>query len=265
MGTSADDYDDPEDLVLSPTGTHLYIADADHDVVRVVQPYSLKTLSVIGYRKLKGPRGVAFGDDRRLYVADTGNNRIVAYDVKHDTADPARTHHKDLEEPTGVANYRSRLYIVNESDNSLIIREPEGNLRKLERSGDRPGEFDGPRDILVAPEGFIIVSDSNNDRIQILSQVLEPLKVLQGEPYNFSKPGHMALDEAGNLFIADTGNNRILVLDPDFNLVGQIGSGRSGDDNGRLDAPRGVAASSGHVWVSDTGNDRILVYRYSIR
>jgi DNA-binding beta-propeller fold protein YncE len=242
QGMSGDDYDDPEALVVSARGTHLYVADVDHDVIRVLQPFTLQTISVISHRSLKDPRGVAIGDDLRLYVADTGNNRIVAYNVQHDLATPVRTYEKDLNSPTG-----------------------DGTAQKIQKSGNGPGAFNKPRDILVAPEGHIIVSDSGNNRIQILSQTLEPLKILQGKPYDFNEPGHMALDEAGNLFIADTGNDRILILDPDFNLVGQIGSGKGGSSKGRLDKPRGVAARSGYVWVADTGNDRILVYKYVLR
>ena len=262
---SADDYDDPEDLILSATGTHLYVADSDNDVIRVVQPFTLETVSAISHRSLDGPKGVDMGDDRLLYVADTGNNRIVSYRVRHDSADPVRTFHKDLDEPTGLTKWRNRLYIVNQSDNSIVVRDAAGKSLTRKKSGSGPGEFDKPTDILVAPEGHIIVSDTDNNRVQILSQALEPLKVLQGKPYDFNEPTHMSLDETGNLFVADSGNHRIIVLDGDFNIVGQIGTGRRGDDSGRLNGPKGVTARNGYVWVSDTGNDRILLYKYVIR
>lgn len=262
---TASDYDEPADLTLSARGTHLYVADVNHNVIRVVQPFTLGTLSLISHRSLKGPTGVAMGDDRLLYIADTGNDRIVAYRIQHDTADPARTYHKDLDEPTSMAKWRNRLYIVNQSEDSIIVRDANGASQTLKKSGSDPGEFDDPTDILVAPEGHIIVSDTDNDRIQILSQALKPLKVLEDEPYDFDDPTYMSLDELGNLFVADTGNHRILVLDTDFNIVGQIGTGRRGDSGGRLDSPKGVAARNGRVWVSDTGNDRILLYQYSLR
>lgn len=262
---SLDDYDEPEGLILSPLGTHLYVADTDHDVIRVLQPYTLQTLTVISHRSVDRPRGIAIGDDRRLYVADSGNNRVVSYRVRHDSAEPLRTYTKDLDKPTGVARSRGRLYIVNRSSNSLAVGEPDGTFWLLKESGDKPGQFDRPTDVLVAPEGYIAVTDTNNNRIQILSQALEPLKILHGDPYGFKEPTHMSMDEQGNLFIADTGNHRILVLDADFNIVGQIGTGRRGDSDGRMDSPRGVTARNGHVWVSDTGNDRILLYQYAVQ
>lgn len=262
---SAADYLEPEDLALSASGMHLYVTDTKHNTIRVVQPYTLDTLAQISHRSLKEPKGIAMGDDRLLYVTDTGNNRVISYRINHDSAEPVRTYRKNLKEPTGVAKWRNHLYIVNPSEDSIIVHKPGGKLQKREESGGDPGEFDDPVDILVAPEGHIIVSDSDNDRIQVLSQGLEPIKILEDAPYDFDEPTHMALDELGNLFVADTGNHRIVVLDADFNIVGQIGTGRSGDKAGQMDGPRGVAVGSGRVWVADTGNNRILLYKYSLR
>ncbi len=259
------DFDGPEDLVMSTTGTHLYVTDAGHNVIRVLQPYNLKTVSSISHKSLKRPSGISIGDDRRLYVADSGNDRIVSYRVQHDTADPARTFHKELDEPTGVAKWRNRLYIVNQGNDSVVIRDASGKSERRQGRGSAPGEFNDPTDILVAPEGYVLVSDTDNDRLQILSQALEPIKILAGEPYNFDDPTRMALDEMGNIFVADTGNHRILVLDRDLQIVGQIGTGRRGDTKGRLNSPKGVTVRGGYVWVSDTGNDRVLLYQYVIR
>jgi DNA-binding beta-propeller fold protein YncE len=262
---SAADFDGPEDIVMSATGTHLYVADVGHHLIRVLQPFNLKTVSTISHKSLKRPSGISMGDDRRLYVADSWNDRIVSYDVQHDTADPARTYHKDLNKPTGVVKWRNHLYIVNQGNDSVVIRDASGKSEIRQGSGGKPGEFDNPTDILVAPEGYILVSDTSNNRLQIFSQALEPIKLLADKPYKFDKPTRMTLDEMGNIFVADTGNHRILVLNSDLQIVGQIGTGRRGDKKGRLDSPKGVMVRGGHVWVSDTGNDRILLYRYVIR
>ena len=99
-----------------------------------------------------------------------------------------------------------------------------------------------------------------------LNKVLEGLKFLELEKFvEFDNPTRMALDEMGNIFVADTGNHRILVLDRDLQIVGQIGTGRRGDTKGRLNSPKGVTVRGGYVWVSDTGNDRVLLYQYVIR
>ena len=83
----------------------------------------------------------------------------------------------------------------------------------------------------------------------------------------------VALDDEGNLWVADSGNNRVLrfPVDPETgeaakaaNLVlGQPGfiHARPGNSSQKLHAPSAVAiARDGSVYVADTGNDRIVVF-----
>jgi sugar lactone lactonase YvrE len=87
-----------------------------------------------------------------------------------------------------------------------------------------------------------------------------------GMSANFNTPSGLALDRAGNLYVADTGNNRIRKV---TTLVGGgtvttlAGDGAAGFRDGRaseaeFNAPIGVAADErGSVYVADTYNDRI--------
>ncbi len=69
-------------------------------------------------------------------------------------------------------------------------------------------------------------------------------------------PRGLATDETGNLYVADTGNSRIVVFRPDGTVVRQIGEG------GLLNQPWGVAVSpaDGNVYVADTWNYRVVVF-----
>lgn len=74
----------------------------------------------------------------------------------------------------------------------------------------------------------------------------------------FSSPEDLFIDSWGNLFIADTGNNRIVRIDPSGALLGEI----RGPAAGRmLSGPQGVFVSrDGTTYVADTGNYRIVVF-----
>ena len=78
-------------------------------------------------------------------------------------------------------------------------------------------------------------------------------------------PEGVAVDGSGNVYIADSLNNRIRKLDPSGNITTFAGTGTSGfgGDGGMatsslLRLPRGVAVDgSGNVYIADTQNDRV--------
>jgi len=69
-------------------------------------------------------------------------------------------------------------------------------------------------------------------------------------------PQGMAVDPAGNVYVADTGNNRLQKFSPDGKFLAQIGGLGSGRQ--QFDSPRSVCASNGlSVWVADYNNHRV--------
>jgi tripartite motif-containing protein 71 len=77
-----------------------------------------------------------------------------------------------------------------------------------------------------------------------------------GSPPLFQSPNGVAVDGGGNIFVADTGNNRIQKFDRFGTRVTQWGS--LGTNTGQFNSPYGVAVdASGNVYVADTSNMRI--------
>ncbi|MCU0464276.1 MAG: NHL repeat-containing protein [Anaerolineae bacterium] len=75
----------------------------------------------------------------------------------------------------------------------------------------------------------------------------------------FWGPRDVAIDSAGNVYIADTGNKRVRVYSAEGVWLRDIGSGGSGE--GQLDEPTGLAVSAdGRLFVADTWNRRIAVF-----
>ena len=74
-------------------------------------------------------------------------------------------------------------------------------------------------------------------------------------------PGDMICDDKGNVYIADTANNRIVVLDRYYKLKFTISTFRNGQGvMDSLTAPQGVFVSERAIWVCDTGANRIVVF-----
>lgn len=71
-----------------------------------------------------------------------------------------------------------------------------------------------------------------------------------------SKPGGTAVDKEGNVWVADTENNRVEEFSSGGTFVQAFGT--LGTGNGQLKGPRGITIDgSGNVWVADTGNSRV--------
>jgi sugar lactone lactonase YvrE len=78
-------------------------------------------------------------------------------------------------------------------------------------------------------------------------------------PGDFAKPTGLAVDQDGNLYVADTLNNRIEVFDADGKFINTFG--KAGDGPGYFARPKGVAVDSDdHIWVADGMQDRVQVF-----
>ena len=80
--------------------------------------------------------------------------------------------------------------------------------------GQRPGELEHPHYVSVSTTNRVIVSDSNNHRIQIFDvngRLLSTFGTEGSEEGQFKYPRGVAVDDQGYLIVGDSGNNRIQV------------------------------------------------------
>jgi sugar lactone lactonase YvrE len=134
--------------------------------------------------------------------------------------------------------------------------------------GDDEKHFNGPADVLVAPNGDIWVADGHrggNNRIvkfsrdgHFLLQVGGGVGSESKEAGRFDDPHGLAMDSQGRLFVADRGNNRIQILDQNGNLLAiwtQFGkpSGVFIDGNDVLYVADGLSNGERPGWRSNYG------------
>jgi len=130
-----------------------------------------------------------------------------------------------------------------------------------------------PFGVAVAPDGTIYVADagesnrirkiSPDGNITILAGGNEGFADGAGVAASFNTPSALALGPDGNLYVADTGNNRIRKITPDGKVSTVAGNGTAGYVDGpaaqaQFNGPIGLAVSvRGDIYVADTYNDVI--------
>uniref|UniRef100_A0A1X7UTW8 SMP-30/Gluconolactonase/LRE-like region domain-containing protein n=1 Tax=Amphimedon queenslandica TaxID=400682 RepID=A0A1X7UTW8_AMPQE len=155
--------------------------------------------------------------------------------------------------PWAVAVTDDNHVIVTECyDNCVTILDREG--KKVKSLGEESGnvKFCFPRGIAFTPDKFILVSDSNRIQKISIDGYLVALVGEEGEgPLQFKMPTGLAISpETGKIYVADSGNCRIQVLNPDLTFSHAFGS--KGSANGQFKAPHDIAIDSqGLVYVTE--------------
>jgi trimeric autotransporter adhesin len=255
----------PQGVAAEPGGA-LYIADTFNSRVRKVAPDgTISTLAGTGISSFNGdgqpaasaalslPTDVALDSSGRVYIADFGNSRIrrVA-DGQISTAagsgggepfyEGGNAASVRLSGPTGVA--------IDAAGNIYIAEASLGS-----GSGLAAGDF---RIWKVLPEGVISTLAGNG--MASYSGDGGPAAAAQ-----FHAPAALALDTAGNLYIADRLNHRVRRMAATGLISTVVGTGTAGFEvdfgppaGAQFHSPGGVAVdAAGKVYVADSLNARV--------
>ena len=211
--------------------------------------------------KLNGPNGVSADGPGNLYVADTNNNRVLRFN-------------------TPLASGMAASIALGQPDLTTVT-SPGG-------AGATATTLNAPSDAAVDPAGNVWVSDSANNRVVMYAAPISSgmaATVALGQASLTSSgcgvsatalcnPVGIASDAAGNLWVADADNNRVVRFpassatgaaatitlgQPDLNSNASNNGGLSASS---LSSPNAVIVDNlGNVWVADAGNNRVLGFQ----
>lgn len=263
----------PSDVAVDPTTGKVFVADPSRS--RVLRFTSMPALvngasaeAVIGQpdfieitpgtsiNTLNQPRSIAMDSTGRLWIADSGNHRVVWYD--------------------GAAT------LGNQPDADGVLGQVDFDSGM---SATTAGRFNAPNGVAVDGNGNVFVGDTGNCRVLVflandIADGVDAGLVFGQE--NFTSPGvasdadgmngprGVAVDGEGNLYVADTGNHRVLRFDgalgkstgddadgvygPDDLMTSRVGSGATG-----MWTPYDVAVDGdGTLWVAERSLHRII-------
>jgi len=134
--------------------------------------------------------------------------------------------------------------------------------RHFGESGRNPGQFRLPRHICALPDGNLCISDTVNQRLQVVTpegEFVYSIGKAGAGPGELRGPSGVTC-EGGFIYVVEGGNHRVQKLAlADGAAAGRAGSHGS-KKNGELWCPHGVAMSKGQVFVADYINGRVVVF-----
>ncbi len=238
---------DPADLVIGQPNLQSSAANVDSGTAQKPTNTSLSA-----------PTGIAVDSGGTLYVADSGNNRVLRY--------PRPTAQQGRITPDAVIGQGTFT-----SSTSAVVSASSLNT---------------PGGVAIGPNGDLFVADAANNRvleyqpspgtgasaIRVYGQpgMNSSLKPSQPSPQTVSAPQGIYVDQASNLYVVDSGANRVLAFS---NTQTAPASGASatyvigqGNFNGAtggtaFKGPVGIGLDSrGQIYISDSGNNRVLIF-----
>jgi len=243
------------------------------------------------------PGGIASTGAGVLYIADTGNHSIRAMTSpgvvstlagsagQKGDADGTGSQ-ATFEYPYGASvDGSGNLYVADSGNNSVRKVTTGGSVTTLAGSGGLPAgssdgsggaaRFSNPAGTAADGSGNVYVADAGNSTIRKIAPggVVTTLAGVAGatgtsdgtgSAARFNAPAGIAVDSAGNIYVADTNNDTIRKISPGGTVTtlagvgGQTGSSDGPGGSARFDSPHAVAVDgSGNVYVADFFNSTI--------
>lgn len=248
-----------------------------------------------GNEFLPSPTMCAMDSNGIIFATDEHANVVSMYNTEGETLGLWG------QEGTEPGRFSGPAGITFDADENLLITESRNHrVQKFSREGEylggwgefgtKPGQLNHPWGISCDPiNGTILVADWRNDRVQRFSSSGQVLQII-GKPGlgdgELKRPSGVAVNNHGDVYIADRGNNRVLLFNPRGMFIESFRGDANITDKGyrklltnpdalrlrdnvanldvekRLVAPTSVKVDGkGLVYIVDTGRYRVQIYR----
>jgi predicted membrane-bound mannosyltransferase/DNA-binding beta-propeller fold protein YncE len=271
----------PRNVEVAPDGTLFVLDTGNHQVLHLSQEGEILNSwggfgTVESGTGLEGtfnePWGIAISSDGFIFIADTWNHRIQKFTMEGEFVTSwGKFGQRETPDafwgPRDVAvDKQGHVYVSDTGNKRVVVFDLDGQfLAEFGDVGMGDGQFDEPSGLALDDQGNLYVADTWNQRIQVFSPDINGVAQNFVSKWNVegwygqsldNKP-YLTIGADGNVYVSDPELSRILVFEPDGEVVSTWGTNGEGLSN--LNYATGLSADEeGGIWVSDTKNNRLL-------
>lgn len=231
-----------------------------------------KVVQKIGFLGGGLPKGIFFTptylnvEQQRLYVADSGNNRVQAF-IRGNVFQLAfggfGQNEREFERVGGICSNETNVFVVDSGNSRIQVFDAKANyISQFGIYGTSEGSFRFPTDIAIGSDRLYVL-DTGNNRVQVFDltgKLIFTFGKKGSGTGEFKSPMGIEVVE-GKIIVADTGNNRIQVFDLHAEYVTTFGY--LGSEEKAMNQPKGLCYDDGTLYIVDSGNKRIQLYLLS--
>jgi sugar lactone lactonase YvrE len=295
-GTGASFYQ-PTGVAVDASG-NVYVADLRNNMIREISPAGVVTTmagsglqgsanGIGGAASFYQPTGVAVDASGNVYVAENGNDLIREISQNGTVTTFAGTGASGAVNATGTAaSFNHPQGIAVDANGNIYVADYDNNLiREISPAGvtttlagnSNPGADDGngtaasfnePTAVAIDASFNVYVADFGNNLIRKISPAGSVTTLAgsgaqgsadgTGKAASFKTPTGVAVDAAGNVYVADWGNNLVRIISP-AGAVSTLTSTASSKTPLVFNGPYGIAVdATGNIYVAAYGNSEIL-------
>jgi sugar lactone lactonase YvrE len=242
----------PQGVAVSPTGT-IYVADTGNNRVVTISNTGVVNAVSTGEFTLNSPGGVAVDASGNLYIADTYNARVLEVPAG---GSPTPIGGGTLSLPIAVAvdSAHSVLYI-GDANNNAVYRVA-GGLTTQVSIANVTNLF--PQALVTDGSGNLYIADGNSNNVYELTYGGTTAQNVTPAGFALNSPSGLAFDAAGDFFVLDSFNSRIIEVPPG------VGAAPYEVPITGLNTASSLALDpAGNLYVTDVGNNNVTQLIYS--
>ncbi|MEW7987500.1 MAG: hypothetical protein AB2805_05705 [Candidatus Thiodiazotropha sp.] len=190
---------------------------------------------------MQKPINLAIDDTENKYVTDTGRDQIIVFDKDENYVRAYGALGKM--KPSDVLVLDDKLYVADVSNHRVTVLDKQtgAELFSFGGAGSDEGELFFPTNLALTPDGYLLVSDTGNYRIQKYTadgEFVRSFGAVGTGMGEFSRPKGTAVDRSGRFYVVDSGFENVQLFSPEGKLL--LFFGGSGNNSEHLNLPADV-------------------------